>query len=262
MNITLSIDPKKETEKITQFIKKCLVKSGFSRLVTGLSGGIDSVTSFALAQKAVGVGNIYAGIFPYGEMNIEAEKDAYLIISTFGLSSDHVIKINIKPIVDQICQGDASIDNLRKGNIMVRTRMILLYDLSKKYHALVLGTENKTEHLLGYFTRFGDEASDIEPIRHLYKTQVKQLASYLQIPQKIIDKVPTAGMWQGQTDEEELGFSYEQADQILYLCHDKNKTKKEIINSGFGKEVVEKVLNCQKENEFKHKTPLWFFRSN
>lgn len=258
----LSLDPKKETEEITQFIKNCLARSGFSKLVIGLSGGVDSAASFVLAIKAIGRENIYVGIFPYADLNREGEQDAQLIISKLGLAKDHIVRVDIKPFVDKISQSDSSIDDLRKGNIMVRTRMMLLYDLSKKYQALVLGTENKTEHLLGYFTRFGDEASDIEPIRHLYKTQVKQLASYLQISQKIIDKMPTAGMWQGQTDEGEFGFSYEQADQILYLCHDKKKTKKEIINSGFGKEVVEKVLNRQKENVFKHKTPLWFVRSN
>jgi len=132
-------------------------------------------------------------------------------------------------------------------------RMILLFDLAKKYKALVLGTENKTEHLLGYFTRFGDSASDIEPIRHLYKTQVRKLAKYLKIPEKIIKKTPTAGLWQGQTDEREFGFSYGEADQILLLYLDQKKNVEEIVNKGIKLEQVEKVVKRLKANEFKHR---------
>ncbi len=138
---------------------------------------------------------------------------------------------------------------------MVRMRMILLYDLSKKYNALVLGTENKTEHLLGYFTRFGDEASDIEPLQNLYKTQVKQLASYLGVPEEIIKKPPTAGMWQGQTDEGEFGFTYEEADQILSLWHDKKADREVIIKAGFSPDTVDKVIKRVTDNSFKHNLP-------
>lgn len=251
----LTIDPKKETQKITQFIRNCLSQSCFSKLVIGLSGGMDSATSLALAAEAIGAENIYVGIFPYADLNKEGEQDAHMIVSHFNLPADHVCEIDIQPFVDQIIVKDFSIDNLRKGNIMVRTRMILLYDLSKKYQALVLGTENKTEHLLGYFTRFGDEASDIEPIRHLYKTQVKQLAQYLEVPQKIIMKPPTAGMWQGQTDESELGFSYKQADEILFLFDDKHKSKDEIVQMGYEKEIVEKVIFRIEKNGFKRILP-------
>lgn len=132
--------------------------------------------------------------------------------------------------------------------------MILLYDLSKKYKALVVGTENKTESLLGYYTRFGDEASDIEPIIDLYKTQVKQLAKYLQIPEKIINQAPTAGMWKGQTDEGELGFTYEDADKILFL-YTKGKNIKDLIKEGFDKKVVDLVINKLLDNKFKKEVP-------
>ena len=133
--------------------------------------------------------------------------------------------------------------------------MILLFDLAKRENALVLGTENKTEHLLGYFTRFGDEASDVEPIRNLYKTQVRQLAPYLGIPKKIIEKTPTAGMWAGQTDEGEFGFTYEDADKILTLYREQKKTAEEIGKEGLKKDVIEKVLGRMKVNEFKHRLP-------
>jgi len=136
---------------------------------------------------------------------------------------------------------------------MARTRMIILFDQAKRHEALVCGTENKSEHLLGYFTRFGDSASDIEPITHLYKTQVYQLAKYLKIPEEIIQTQPTAGLWENQTDEGEFGFTYEEADQVLYLFHDRNKSLNEIINLGF--KNTEKIIKRVKQNEFKRKTP-------
>ncbi|MBI2190192.1 MAG: NAD(+) synthase, partial [Candidatus Levybacteria bacterium] len=132
--------------------------------------------------------------------------------------------LSIKSIVDKLAKtlGVQPLkDSIRLGNIMARVRMILLYDLAKKHQALVCGTENRSEYHLGYFTRFGDEASDFEPIRHLYKTQVYQLASYLGVPKTVIDKKPTAGLWAEQTDEGEFGFSYKEADPVLYLYFDK-----------------------------------------
>lgn len=255
MLVDLSINPQKTAEKLVDFIKNTLYKTGFPRLVIGLSGGVDSATSLALGVKAIGAESIYVGIFPYGELNNTGATDAKLITDFFHIPQKNVFLIDIKPLVDPIIKLDESTDDLRRGNIMVRMRMILLYDFSKKYQALVLGTENKTEHLLGYFTRFGDEASDIEPIRHLYKTQVRELASYLEIPEKIIKKIPTAGMWLGQTDEGEFGFTYEDADKILYLWHDKKYKTKEIIKIGFSPKIVDKVIKKVVDNSFKHKLP-------
>ena len=146
-------------------------------------------------------------------------------------------------------------DDARKGNVMARVRMIVLFDLSKKFNYLVMGTENKTEHLLGYYTRFGDEASDIEPLRELYKTQVFDLAKYLRVPQETINKAPTAGLWEGQTDEGEFGFSYKEADEILYLYANKKLTKKEIIAKGYGKKVIERLWWWVSKGEFKDRVP-------
>lgn len=257
MLVDLSINPSKTTNKIVKFIKETVYKAGFQKVILGLSGGIDSAVSVALAVKALGVQNVHIGLFPYGELHKEGLVDAKILIEALNIPLSNLHQINIKPLIDPVIKTDHSqMNNLRKGNIMVRLRMILLYDLAKKYNALVLGTENKTEHLLGYFTRFGDEASDIEPILGLYKTQIRQLAKYLRIPEKIIDKAPTAGLWQGQTDEGEFGFSYEEADRILYLFFDQKKNKEEIFQRGFKAEVVEKVLTRVKENEFKHKLPF------
>lgn len=255
MPVDLSINSQKTTDNSIKFIKNTVKATGFSRLVAGLSGGIDSAISCDLAVRALGGKNLYVALLPYGELNKEGTKDARVVIKKLGVPKENVFFRDIKPFVDPISQLDSSMDKLRKGNIAVRLRMIILYDLAKKYKALVLGTENKTEYLLGYFTRFGDEASDIEPIRGLYKTQLRQLASYLGIPEKIIRKPPTAGLWTGQTDEQELGFSYKDADKILYHYVDFHKSSEEIIRMGFKKEVVTRVIVRLQKNEFKHKLP-------
>lgn len=259
--VELSIDCKKEVGRITEFIHSTVYAAGFAKLAIGLSGGIDSAVSCAMATRAIGSENIHVGIFPYGQLNKEGVEDAQLVADFLKIPRVNRHLIDIQPCVDPIINSASDpvmageSGSLRKGNIMVRTRMILLFDLAKRENALVLGTENKTEHLLGYFTRFGDEASDVEPIRNLYKTQVRQLASYLRIPQKIIGKTPTAGMWAGQTDEGEFGFTYEDADKILTLYRDKKKTAEEIGKEGFKKEVIEKVLNRMEANAFKHQLP-------
>lgn len=255
MLVDLSIDPQKTANRIIKFIRVTARQAGFSRLVVGLSGGVDSATCCALAVRAIKAENLYPALLPYGELDQEGLKDAQLVIRKLGISKENVYLQDIKPLADPIINPDSSMDRLRKGNIMVRLRMIILYDLAKKYNTLVLGTGNKTEYLLGYFTRFGDEASDIELVRGLYKTQVRQLASYLGIPEKIIQKVPTAGMWVGQTDEGELGFSYEDADRILYLYVNFHKSSEEIVRIGFKKEVVTRVITRMQKNQFKHKLP-------
>ena len=144
-------------------------------------------------------------------------------------------------------------DSIRKGNIMARARMIALFDFAKKLDALVCGTENKSEYHLGYFTRFGDEASDIEPLRNLYKTQVYELAKYLKIPQPVIEKEPSANLWENQTDESELGFSYKEADTVLYLYFDKKMKAEEIKKLGFVN--VEKIIEFANKNAYKHHVP-------
>ncbi len=254
MNTNLLINSSKTAEDLIQFIRKSVDKAGFSRVVLGLSGGVDSAVSLYLSIRALGVDNVHVGIFPYGELNKNSTNNALLLANEINLPKLNIHTIDISSYVDPIVSTDFGMDNLRRGNIMARMRMILLYDLSKKYKALVVGTENKTESLLGYYTRFGDEASDIEPIIDLYKTQVKQLAKYLQIPEKIINQAPTAGMWKGQTDEGELGFTYEDADKILFL-YTKGKNIKDLIKEGFDKKVVDLVINKLLDNKFKKEVP-------
>lgn len=254
MTVDLSLNPSETANKIIKFIKNTVNNACFSKVVLGLSGGVDSATSFYIAVKALGKVNIHVGIFPYGDLNKSATNDAILLTNKLDLPKPNIHTIDISSYVDPIVSSDSGMDNLRRGNIIVRIRMILLYDLSKKYKALVVGTENKSEKMLGYYTRFGDEASDIEPITGLYKTQVKQLARYLQIPEKIINKSPTAGMWNGQTDEGEFGFTYEDADRVLNL-HEIGKNKEEIIQTGIDRKVVDLVIKRLKDNAFKKKVP-------
>jgi len=145
------------------------------------------------------------------------------------------------------------IARFRLANLAARIRMMILFDQAKKLDALVIGTENLSESLLGYFTRFGDEASDLEPIIHLYKTQVVSLAKHLNIPESIISKSPSADLWKGQTDAKELGFTYQQADPILYLL--KDHTNQEIEQLGYSIDLVKKVSDQVNRNQFKHQVP-------
>ncbi|MEK7140944.1 MAG: NAD+ synthase [Patescibacteria group bacterium] len=243
-------------ETLVRFLKTSFEAVGFQHTVIALSGGVDSSTSAALAVMALGKNNVYPLLLPYGKLNGQGVADARLVIQTLGVPEDNVTEKNIQPFVDPIIATDPSMDRLRRGNVMARVRMILLYDSAKKYNALVVGTENKTEHLLGYFTRFGDEASDIEPLRNLYKTQVYALARYLNLPEIILTKAPSAGLWGGQTDEGEFGFTYKEADEILRMVVDEKKSMEEIVAMGIERSVVEKVVKRMKDNAYKHHLPI------
>ena len=254
--MNLEIDCQKTTTKLTEFIQSEVKKAGFKKVIIGLSGGIDSAVSLVLAVKALAKENVFVVILPYGKENKKDLEDALLMIKHLKIPFQNLIQINIQSMVDSFLITAKDADQIRKGNIIARVRMILLYDLAKKHQALVCGTENKSEHVLGYYTRFGDEASDLEPIRGYYKTQIRQLAEFLNIPEKIIYKPPSAGLWQGQTDEKELGFSYQEADPILALYFDKKYSWDKIIQAGFEKKLLEKIKAWIEKNEFKKRVPL------
>ena len=214
------IDPEKEGERIVAFVKKTVQTAGFADVVVGLSGGVDSAVSCAIAVRALGTEHVYPILLPYGPLNTRGVLDAMELIEKVKIPLGHVVRMDIQHAVEAIAKTDPFMDKIRKGNIMARVRMTYLFDQAKKRKALVMGTENKSEYILGYFTRFGDEASDIEPIMHLYKTQVYELAEYLGIPRVIIDKAPSADLWPEQTDEGELGFTYKEADEVLCVLVD------------------------------------------
>lgn len=251
-----NINPKKTAQFLVGFLRQTFAKNKFSRAVIALSGGIDSSLAFTLTVKALGKDNVFPLLLPYGKLNDQGTADALKVIEGLCIPRNHITQINIKTSVDKITRSDPKIDRLRKGNIMARVRMVFVFDQAKKLKALVVGSENKSEYLLGYFTRFGDEASDIEPLRNLYKAQVYQLAKFMRLPEAILTKQPTAGLWENQTDESEFGFSYEEADRILYDYFDKKLSAEEIIAKGIQKIIVEKVLQFVKKNDFKHKVPI------
>lgn len=258
MQFMFNADYKKIAENISEFIKKTVKQAGFSKVIVAVSGGVDSSVAATLSKAALGRENVLVTLLPYGDLNSQGSKDAHLIIKKLFLPQKNISEIDIKKAVDEISRQAKGLDKMRKGNIMARVRMIYLYDLAKKHKALVVGTENKTEYLLGYFTRFGDDASDLEPVRTLYKTQVIALAKFLNVPQPIIAKAPSAGLWRDQTDEGEFGFTYREADKILYLKFDKNLSIDEIIKQGIEKHVANKVLSRVANNAFKHKVPIVF----
>lgn len=242
----LKINLEEESKRIVGFIKKTLINQGFNRVVIGVSGGLDSITVLCLLRKALGPEKIIAVYFPHvNSPELDKELLVKIKIPINEIVKEFIKKINIK--------GEDINSKIRAGNVIARIRMIFLFDLAKKYRALVCGTENRSEKLLGYYTRFGDQASDFEPISHLYKSQVKQLAMYLGVPRKIINRTPTAGLWLGQTDEGELGFSYEEVDKVLCLYCDKKMTVEQITKLGFAK--AKKIITRYKQNRFKELVP-------
>jgi len=248
----MEINPQQEIAKITKFLQDTFKSQGFKKGIIAVSGGIDSAVSLMLAVKALGPENIYTFQLPYAG---QSTADSDLIIQTANIPQPNKFKLDIKPAVDQLAGGLNVADKLRLGNIMARIRMIHLFDQAKKSTALVIGTENKSERLLGYYTRFGDAASDVEPVNHLYKTQVKQLAGALAVPAQIIQKPPSADLWSGQTDEKELGFSYQQADPILNLLVDKRLASPAIVAQGFDKPLVDQIASRLSKVDFKAKVP-------
>ncbi|MBI2195515.1 MAG: NAD+ synthase [Candidatus Levybacteria bacterium] len=250
------INPRETSEAIVEFIKYIFKKAKFSQAVIALSGGIDSSVSCTLAVRALGKENVFPVLLPYSKLNSQGVTDALKVIDILRIPKKNITQINIQDFVDNIIKADYKMDLIRKGNIMARVRMIFLFDQAKKRKVLVIGTENKTEHLLGYFTRFGDEASDIEPLRNLYKTQIYELAKILNLPESILTKKPTAGLWENQTDEGEFGFTYEQADEVLYYYFDKKMSLPDIVAKGLEKEIVTKVLQFARKNDFKHNLPF------
>ena len=201
------------TEKIlVDFVREEVHKTGFKKVLLGLSGGIDSGIVAYIAAKALGPENVMGIMMPYKQSSKESVEHAKLVVEDLGIES---MLVEITPMVDAYFNLFPDMDSMRKGNKMARERMTILYDFSAKNNALVLGTSNKTELLLGYSTQWGDSASAINPIGDLYKTQIWALSEHMGVPKELIEKKPSADLWEGQSDEAELGFSYAEADSLL-----------------------------------------------
>jgi len=240
-------------EIITAFIREKVDEANARGVVIGISGGIDSATTAYLAARALGRDRVLGLIMPYYQ-NRDVE-DARLVCSSLGIDCR---EINIKPIVDSFVAGlGFQPDRRSLGNVMARTRMVLLYAHANARNLLVLGTSNRSEFLTGYFTKWGDGASDYAPLINLYKTEVWEVAKLIGVPERIIEKKPTAGLWEGQTDEDELGISYRLLDEILWRLVDLLKDKEEIAGElGVPIERVEYVENLVKRSEHKRRLPV------
>ena len=242
------------TEEILHsFIRNEVHKFGFSRVVLNLSGGIDSALSAYLAAGALGPENVLALLLPYRESSPDSRSDAEAVVAALGIGAK---VIEITPLVDPYFAEFHDMDAKRRGNVIARTRMIVLYDHSVEFDSLPLGTSNKTEMLLGYSTLHGDMASAVNPIGDLYKAQVRQLSRHLGVPQAILEKPPSADLWPGQSDEGELGFSYADVDQLLYLLVDERYRPAELIAAGFEREFVEKVAGLIQSMQYKRRPPI------
>lgn len=249
-NLTINTDLAHQI--LTGFIKTEVTRTGLSRAVIGLSGGIDSALSCVLAVEALGKDNVLAVRMPYKASSKDSLEHAQLLIDQLGIPSK---TIEITDMVEPLFKLDSEISNARKGNIMARERMIVLYDQSEVFKGLVIGTSNKTEILLGYSTLYGDSASAMNPIGDLYKTQIRQLSRAMNIPAPIVDKPPSADLWFGQTDEKELGFTYEDVDKLLYLIVDQRYSPHEAIEAGFDEKFVHAVMNRVRRFQFKRMQP-------
>ncbi len=252
MNIDLSINPELTHKILTGFIRSEVTRVGYSRAVVGLSGGIDSAVSCALAAEALGPENVLAVRMPYKASSPDSLDDAQKTADCLKVS---LSTIDITPMVDPLIEREPDMSKTRKGNLMARARMIVLYDQSEVYKGLVIGTSNKTEILLGYTTMWGDMASAMNPIGDLYKTQLRQLAASLQIPKSVQEKPPSADLWAGQTDEGEMGLTYTEVDQLLYLLVDQRYSPEDCVEAGFDPAYVDKVLTRVRRNQFKRMMP-------
>ena len=237
---------------LTEFIRGELRKFGFPNGILGLSGGLDSSVCAALAARALGPKNVLGLLMPYGESFNADRDDARAVADSLGIRTE---TIEIAPMIDAYFQRHPTDSRVRRGNKMARERMSILYDFSAREHALILGTSNKTELLIGYGTIHGDMACAINPMGDLYKTQVRQMAAYLEIPECVRLKKPTAGLWAGQTDEDELGLTYAELDEILFHLVDERESRGELLARGLAAKKVDRVVSLIRNSEFKRQLP-------
>lgn len=250
---SLELDPHWTTKILSNFIRTELHRTGLRDLVLGLSGGIDSAVAIYLAAGAIEPARIHAYLMPYRTSSEDSLRDARGVIDDLGIDAE---TIDISPIVNEFKKTADEVDRLRLGNVMARVRMTLLYDRSAAHSALVLGTSNKTELLLGYGTLHGDLASALNPIGDLYKTQIRRLAEHLGVPESIRTKPPSADLWPDQNDEDDLGFRYEEVDRLLALLIDARASRTTAIEAGFSPELIDGVTRRIVRTQFKRKLPV------
>ena len=249
----LDLNLKEVHNELVEFLRENFKKAGFSKAVLGLSGGIDSALVAYLLRDALGKENVLAIMMPYKSSNPDSLNHAKLVIEDLKINSK---TIEITDMIDAYFKNEKEATSLRMGNKMARERMSILFDYSSKENALVVGTSNKTEIYLGYSTQFGDSACALNPIGDLYKTNIWDLSRYLKIPNELIEKKPSADLWEGQTDEQEMGLTYKEADQVLYRMLEENKTVEEVLTEGFNKDLVDNIVRRMNRSEYKRRMPL------
>ena len=249
----LSIDSAVVRELLVRFVRNEVRKVGFERVVIGLSGGVDSALSAAIACAALGPENVLPVLMPYRTSSPASEGDARMICDCLGMAP---LLVDISPQIDAYFTAFPEADRGRRGNKMARERMTVLYDMSWQRQALVIGTSNKTELLLGYGTLFGDMASALNPLGDLYKTQVFALAEAFNLPMRVITKPPSADLWEGQSDEEELGFGYTTVDTLLYHMVDERRSRGEIRALGYEDAFVDDIIRRIRGSQFKRRPPI------
>jgi len=250
--LSLIIDTGMVRKTLVDFIRKELARAGFSHAVVGVSGGVDSALTCFLSAEALGPENVLAIFMPYETTGTDSREHAALVIEATGAREQTVdITAMTAPVFDRFPEAD----KIRRGNVMARMRMIILYDQSAAFNGLVIGTGNKTESLLGYTTLYGDSACAINPLGDLYKTQILQLARAVGVPEPIVNKPPSADLWDGQTDEDELGFTYDEVDRLLLLHIDQGCSSQACVDAGFDENFVRKVVERMQRNQFKRNQP-------
>ncbi|MDA1192794.1 MAG: NAD+ synthase [Candidatus Poribacteria bacterium] len=249
----LALNPDVAIPLLTGFIHDEVTKVGVERVVLNLSGGIDSALSVYLAARALGAENVCALMLPYKTSSEDSLGDAQKCVDDLGVRA---MTISITEQVDPYFAKFPDMTNLRRANKMARERMTILYDQSQAQGALPIGTSNKTELLLGYGTIFGDMASAVNPIGDLYKMQVWQLSREIGVPKSIIEKPPTADLWPGQTDESELGFTYDAVDRLLYYMIDKRYSTDALLELGFDRDFIDLIALRVRNSQFKRRLPL------
>ena len=244
-------------KKLTAFLVSEIEKTGQKKAVLGLSGGLDSALVATLAAKAIGRENVTGILMPYKTSSAKSIEDALKVVESTGINS---LKIEISAVVDTFAANNMTNPDFsrkgRLGNIMARTRMITLFDFSAANGAIVLGTGNKSEIELGYFTMFGDGASAINPIGSLYKTDIFEFSRFLGVPESVVTKAPSADLFEGQTDEGEIGYSYIQMDPVIHAISDLGMSEDEIVGGGFDEELVRFVKNRINSMKYKRRVPI------
>ncbi len=252
MQVDLSINTDKVTEILTEFISDSIKEASAAKGIVGLSGGLDSSVVAALSAKALGNDRVLGVIMPYRTSSPQSREDAEQLAKSLGIETEMV---DITPMVDAFYAKYQEADANRRGNFMARQRMTVLYDISARERALVIGTSNRSEILLGYGTVYGDLACAVNPVGGLYKTQMRQLAEALGIPETIRLKKPSADLEIGQTDEGDFGFTYAEADKLLYLKIDRQLSDRELEDKGFDSGFIASINERIEKNRFKSRMP-------